>query len=167
MLKQQFISVKNEFKNKNLNKMKYYILITFNLLTFCLIGQNTYVTNSGAFSSNELVYSVGEVYVNPINTDNANSGIIGVISRVEFFTLGINDELLSNDFRVFPNPTKKTLYFSTNIQFKEVYIYNINGKIVFHSTLKNNKIDLTNLSEGAYFIKTENPKFKTIKIIKN
>lgn len=147
--------------------MKYYILITFNLLTFHLIGQNIYVTNSGAFNNNELIHSIGEIYVTPINTDNANSGIIGVVSRIEFLTLGVNDELLSNDIRVFPNPTKKTLYFLTNIQFKEVYIYNINGKIVSHSILKNNKVDLTNLSEGIYFIKTENPKFKTIKIIKN
>ncbi len=146
--------------------MKHLLLFIINFMTICVLGQNISSVNSGAFNTNNLIFTVGEVYVNPVNMDKANSGIIAVVSRIEFFTLGEDEQIFSNDFNIFPNPTQKTLHFSTNIPFHKIYIYDATGKLVAFQKIKNSKIDVTNLAIGIYYIKTENPKIKTIKIIK-
>ncbi len=61
--------------------------------------------NTGAVSNNNLIYSVGEIFVIPTTHPNdANSGLIGAVSRINFFVTGINENISSADWRVFPNP---------------------------------------------------------------
>ena len=59
------------------------------------------------------VFTVGEIYVNPIDDeDNAGSGLIGALSRIDFLTTEVGEELVADDFRVFPNPSSSTIRFS-------------------------------------------------------
>ena len=46
--------------------------------------------NSGSVSSENLIYSVGEIYVIPTNQDETNSGLLGIYYQ-NFKTLGINE----------------------------------------------------------------------------
>lgn len=61
------------------------------MLILCLglsyaYSQDLYSINNGANSSNNLIYTVGEIFVLPISDPNqASSGTIGAVSRIEFF----------------------------------------------------------------------------------
>jgi photosystem II stability/assembly factor-like uncharacterized protein len=74
-------------------------------------------------------------------------------------TLSTNNNLLSNNIKVFPNPTSSII----NVQFKllskntKLSIYDINGKLLIKQILYkiNNKINIQNLSQGLYILKIE------------
>lgn len=129
-------------------------------------SQNQYSINSGAVSNNTLIHSVGEIFVNPVNEDEKSSGLIGSISRIEFFVVGVNEILISDDLKAYPNPTKNKLFFETNKIIKQFYIYNLQGQLVATKNNTNNRIDLTNLKTGTYIVKTNISNLKTITIIK-
>jgi hypothetical protein len=151
--------------------MKKTILILLLFLNTSLYGQSVVsAVNSGAFSGSNLIYSVGEIYVLPASTPNdANSGLIGALSRIEFFTTGIQTELFSDDVHVFPNPTTRTLFIqSTSTKAAEhVFIFDVAGKLIFSSAISENKIDMSGLPSGTYFIRIDSFKNPSFKIIKN
>jgi len=72
--------------------MKNLILPLLLFLTTYSFGQSVISSvNTGAVSNNNLVYSVGEIFVIPTtNPNDANSGLIGALSRIEFFVTGLN-----------------------------------------------------------------------------
>lgn len=147
--------------------MKYIILSILLLKSIYAFGQNTSSVNSGAIQNNNLMHSVGEVFVISNNENNISSGIIAVTTQIEFFTLGTEEILLSEDIRVYPNPANHSLNLNTNKKIKKIFIYNTSGQLVSEQILNNtNRVNLTNLSKGIYFLKTENPNIKSIKIIK-
>jgi len=143
----------------------YLVFFTFISVIFSY-SQNQYSINSGAVSNNSLIYSVGEIFVNPINEDEKSSGLLGSISRIEFFIVGVNEILISEDLKAYPNPTNNNLFFETDKTIKQFFIYNTQGQLVELKNNINNRIDLTNLENGTYFIKTDIPNLKTITIIK-
>jgi hypothetical protein len=74
---------------------------------------------------------------------------------------------------VYPNPTKdKTLIdFGIDLQFAELSIYAINGKLLNKINTQNSRqisISLENYSAGLYFIeiKTKEGKFSVLKVSK-
>jgi hypothetical protein len=150
--------------------MKNLILPLLLSLTTYSFGQSVISSiNTGAVSNNNLVYSVGDIFVNPTtNPNDANSGLIGALSRIEFFVTGINKNIISNDLRVFPNPTTNSIYFKTsdNNSFQQVFIYDNSGRLVLHQNTPTTSIDLSHLSNGIYTILTDNTKINSFKIIK-
>ena len=68
---------------------------------------------------------------------------------------------------LFPNPVKNTLYLKSNkTEDAKVSVYNILGEKVFNSTLSAiHGLDVSNLSNGVYFIKLDNNK-STFKFVK-
>jgi len=114
------------------------------------------------------VYTVGEIFVIPDgNANDANSGLMGVLSRVEFLVTDINDQIYSDDLRVYPNPSSQSVVFETIAAnpIKEVFMYNNAGQLVLSSPVTG-KVDISNLKDGLYFIKTSANDTKSIKIIK-
>jgi hypothetical protein len=89
------------------------------------------------------------------------------------FPLGINQQYISAtdlEVSIYPNP----FYNEINIDFNtysdtkiECAVYDISGKIIYQTKLSNqqNKIPLTSLSKGVYFIKLKNNKQWTSKKI--
>jgi len=150
--------------------MKKSILPLLLFLTTYTFGQSVISSvNTGAVSNNNLVYSVGEIFVIPTtNPNDANSGIIGALSRIEFFVTGLNENIISDDLRVFPNPTTNSIYFKSldNSLFQQVFIYDNTGRLVIHQSTPAPSIDLTHLSNGIYTILTDNTKINSLKIIK-
>ncbi|UMY65307.1 hypothetical protein [Flavobacterium sp. HJ-32-4] len=73
--------------------MKTTLLFPFLLLaaTSVASAQTMSATNTGALSTNQLIYSVGEVFVVPTNANQASSGLIGAVSRIEFTSLSIDE----------------------------------------------------------------------------
>ncbi len=150
--------------------MKNLILPLLLSLTTCSFGQSVISSvNTGAVSNTNLIYSVGEIFVNPTtNPNDANSGLIGALSRIEFFVTGLNENIMSNDLRVFPNPTTNSIYLQTSDMnsFQQVFVYDNTGRLVVHQNTPTTSIDLTHLSNGIYTILTDNTKINSFKIIK-
>lgn len=81
-----------------------------------------------------------------------------------------NDNFQTNEsVKIFPNPVNNVVYFDNEkVKLNSIEIYSITGKMVlktnFNSFKKEQKIDVSKLKSGLYFLKINN---KTIKFIKN
>ncbi|GGG47434.1 hypothetical protein GCM10010976_18570 [Bizionia arctica] len=72
-----------------------------------------------------------------------------------------------NAITTFPNPTKNELTINSNLIIESIKIYSTTGRLVLNTKLQSNKIDLSNLNSGIYFIKFQSQnKTITKKIIK-
>jgi hypothetical protein len=64
---------------------------------------------------------------------------------------GMNEGLLNaNEVTIYPNPANYNLTIETKIQFDRIEIFNAIGKLVL--VARENKIDISNLNRGIYFI---------------
>ena len=68
-------------------------------------------------------------------------------------TLGVEDLNLDKLIKISPNPTKNTLRIKTTVELSKVSIYTTQGKEVLVKTKNLDKINVSNLSRGIYFIK--------------
>ncbi|GAA3626268.1 S8 family serine peptidase [Flavivirga jejuensis] len=84
-------------------------------------------------------------------------------------SLGNNADI-SQDLKLFPNPTKDIVYFSFPLDQSElsVVIFNALGKQILESTIANtsNQIDLSSFSKGVYVVRIQSENVsKKIKLI--
>jgi len=107
-----------------------------------------------------------------INFDNQNtpfviySRFLFASSHIRKFTSNLNiNEFNQNNLSVFPNPTSSFLTIHNINSPTNFSIYSISGKLVSSGEVSNNeKINLTSLTKGIYFLKLK--KRNSIKIIK-
>ncbi len=83
-------------------------------------------------------------------------------------TLSINKNSAEKTLTLFPNPSKNNLFFdNTKLQSSEIAIYSTTGKKIgtfrFTNFLSNQEIDISNLSSGIYFLKSDRTFAKFIK----
>lgn len=81
-------------------------------------------------------------------------------------TLGENIEELSSSVCIYPNPVENILVIETNISVEEISIYTITGMIINNlQNVGNNteRIDVSGLNSGIYFIKIKNNDNEIIK----
>ncbi|MBI2279642.1 MAG: T9SS type A sorting domain-containing protein [Bacteroidetes bacterium] len=64
-----------------------------------------------------------------------------------------NNPVMNTLVRIYPNPTSTLLTIDTELVIKEVVVIDIAGQIIKSVVPKANKIDVSNLSNGIYFIK--------------
>ena len=81
-------------------------------------------------------------------------------------TAGVDDNMLS-DFAVYPNPTTGILTVQSKTAIVQIEIHNLLGQLVLSNT-NQNTIDISNVSQGVYFIKVmgENGGFGAQKVVK-
>jgi hypothetical protein len=64
------------------------------------------------------------------------------------------NEYQSNNLHIYPNPTTGDLFISSNIKINNISVYNIIGKeVISDAKTNNNLLDISQLSNGVYFIK--------------
>ncbi|WP_179339284.1 T9SS type A sorting domain-containing protein [Winogradskyella ludwigii] len=83
-----------------------------------------------------------------------NPAIITNIIQVRFLTietLGIEDEDLVSQFKMYPNPAHSIVNIETKLQIENVEVYTILGNKVLETTSKH--IDVSQLAEGTYTLK--------------
>lgn len=64
-----------------------------------------------------------------------------------------NNPVMNALVRIYPNPTSTLLTIDTELVIKEVVVIDITGQIIKSVVPKANKIDVSDLSNGIYFIK--------------
>ncbi|MFZ4931698.1 T9SS type A sorting domain-containing protein [Chryseobacterium sp. Mn2064] len=125
--------------------------------------------NSGGVSNENLMYTVGEIYVIPDNPDQQNSGTLGMLYQTVLNVLGVSEITSKQDkVSVYPNPTADyiTLQISSKEKPREVSVYDLSGKLVMQKEINNDRIDLSSLISGVYLLTFKNSDIKPIKIIK-
>jgi len=82
-------------------------------------------------------------------------------------TLAVNDVSTKNQIQVYPNPVKDVLNIKSESAIQQVEIFSVDGKKLKETN--QNRIDVSQLPKGVYFIKTMNDKgnVETQKFIKN
>ena len=67
-------------------------------------------------------------------------------------TTGI-DNIYADNINIFPNPVNDKLFIETDIEVKEVAIYDVYGRLQDYKTTRLQVVDVTNLNSGIYFVK--------------
>lgn len=150
--------------------MKTTLLFPFLLLaaTSVASAQTMSATNNGALSTNQLIYSVGEVFVVPTNANQASSGLIGAVSRIEFTSLSIDEIDTADRVRFYPNPTSGSLFLDiAEGSVHKVSVFDLSGKCLETQTLQNGQLDLGHLPTGTYLIVTDNTQLSPFKVLKH
>ncbi len=146
-----------------MEKLSVVLLVLISTYSF---GQSS--INSGASTNNDLIYSVGEIFTLPTSPDEVASGTVGAVSYIEFFVVGVDEVLTSDDMRVYPNPTTGALQFKV-VDYQtitEVSVLDVHGKLVLKKAVDGNRVDLSELISGVYFIQINQDNSQLFKIIK-
>ncbi len=67
-------------------------------------------------------------------------------------SVGIMESSATNDFTIYPNPASTHLYLNTELNFTNINILDLTGKLIKTVQSKNNAIDVAELASGIYFI---------------
>ncbi len=137
--------------------------------TLTFSGGSWNMTFNGPFSGNISTFgedSSKELYAAGISN--------GTIYKIFDTTLSVEENSLSNDYQLYPNPAEN--YFQINnqnaaSQIKEVIMYSFSGKLVSKTRIstENQKIMTDQLSNGMYIVQliSNNDAVSYHKIVKN
>lgn len=134
------------------------------------VSPSVTITQNGtvlsATSSASYLWSTGEVTQNITPTVTGWHWCIvtdanGCESEQAFYEVlhlstSVND-MLAEQIAIYPNPTKGFLVIDTDYLIEKVRIFNVHGSVV-ESQLKENAIDVSNVSNGIYFIEIHTDK---------
>jgi len=82
------------------------------------------------------------------------NGCVDTSACTSITTIGIN-EIKNKEISLYPNPTTSQLTINTTEQIKSINILDVSGKTVKAITPNNNTIDVSDLTNGIYFLKIE------------
>ncbi len=99
---------------------------------------------------------------------NSNTNKYDKHTQIEYFTsmkpTSAESEILPASFLIFPNPTNNVIEFPIGTYLeKDINIYSIDGQLVIQIKAEKNRIDISNLQNGTYFIKLSDKFYKFIK----
>ncbi|WP_010522240.1 DUF4832 domain-containing protein [Aquimarina agarivorans] len=105
------------------------------------------------------------------NTWEPTTGYNNLLQTISSVTLGLEDYSINKKILIHPNPTSDfiTIELKNNNEEK-IKIYNIYGQLIRVTSISNNqKLDISELPNGTYFISLQNNKSSTstLKFIKN
>jgi len=72
---------------------------------------------------------------------------------------------LNDKIKIFPNPARDIVQISTSYEIDKVEIANVDGKILYSSSVQNKSISLKGYSDGVYIIKVSSGKDEIIRKI--
>lgn len=85
---------------------------------------------------------------------DSEGGQVGTPGMVNDGSTSIDQEVLENSIRVFPNPVKDVIYIESNIQDEmRVELFDLIGQRISNITMNNNQIDVSNFQTGMYLLK--------------
>jgi PKD repeat protein len=185
---QYYQSISDQTIFSNSDRWNLYINNPIADFTYSIAGNTVSFVNSSSSSSNNTLnylWSFGDlnssVEQNPNHT-YVGSGIynISLITRncifsdtvtfqIQIGTTGLNEKQ-SETLKIFPNPTKNIVYIklTNNSATTNYMLYAVTGEIIFTGKTLDNEIilDLSNLTNGLYLLRTLEKNTQPIKIIK-
>lgn len=120
--------------------------------------------------SNDYTLNV-EIY-NSISQETCDYYSLTDSATIEFSTpltesvvLSISENELSKLFQIYPNPTKDILFFDVknDIQILSISLFNMLGSKIVEINNPTNKLNLSNINTGVYFINIQTDKGKFTK----
>jgi hypothetical protein len=84
-----------------------------------------------------------------ISSENSSNPIVENVEMTN------ESSITKSSIIVYPNPAIKTLYFNVIINYSIVEVFDISGKLLLKKQLDSRQLDISNLSQGLYFIKLE------------
>jgi N-acetylneuraminic acid mutarotase len=120
-----------------------------------LLGANKNITINVSLNDTTQNESNGNVTITYNNNSTLNVSLAGELDVT--LSNDSNADKLNDNLKIYPNPIKNT--FSLNKNITLLNIYGINGKhiIEFNGTFSKGELfDISNLSQGLYFIRLKN-----------
>lgn len=121
------------------------------------------ITNAGNF---QVVYTLGETFTRELEGSiKVSEGFINSILLDKTLSMDL-PVINSEKIVLYPNPATKTIVFEGLKKSTEFILYDLTGRIIYRGKLflSNNRLDISNLQNGNYYIKLKNK--KTIPFIK-
>lgn len=94
-------------------------------------------------------------------TINKNAAMATINFKKPGVASNVNNTL-EGEFNIYPNPTNGLLNIVGLLQNSHIYIYNVDGKILFNQIVNDSTIQLTHFAKGIYAIKISMPNGKSI-----
>jgi Secretion system C-terminal sorting domain len=122
-----------------------------------------------SFIDTELTAVVRYFVIKAIKLETTGSGTylnpsIGVAPTINLK----NDNFELANLKIFPNPASNFLEVSSSEKIDSYQIIDLQGKVILSDDFSTNKIDITNLNSGIYFIKVRSKEKTNVrKFIKN
>ena len=121
------------------------------------VGTVTSYKVEGLKANTVYTYTVKAVY------DSQLSSASEPIEVTTLHGVGIGDVTMNGMISVYPNPAIEYLYINGVTENSTYAIYDMSGKNIGNGNLLINKVDVSKLKTGMYFIETESGKAKFIK----
>jgi len=98
-----------------------------------------------------------ETYNNELYIGSGNT-----VKKLNLNTLSIpNNQIIENDYKIYPNPTTEFIFISGDIKkSNNIKVYDINGRLIINEINIQNKVNVSKLESGIYFIQIDNLKIK-------
>jgi len=77
------------------------------------------------------------------------------ISKIDLNS--VDENIVDNNFMIYPNPAKGQIRISTDFEYSSVNIFSNEGHLLINSS-KQDMLDISNLTNGVYFIEIRNGK---------
>jgi hypothetical protein len=149
-------------------------------LIFTIIDENnndvsdTYIIpyNSTETITQYLSVNSSAYYLEFFSTPSDESSGYPYTFSIEESSLALDDTLLNDNFKLYPNPTRNVINFdNSKTNFETLEIYNVLGQSLLKVHLDNSNqsnINISKFNSGVYTFKfMKQGMFKTIKVIKN
>jgi hypothetical protein len=81
-------------------------------------------------------------------------------------TVSINDYLDSSNFNIYPNPSNNIINISSSLLNLNYELFTITGDIIKKGVIENQKIEVSEIDNGIYFLKINQRSSNTTKIVK-
>lgn len=140
-------------------------LVSFEVSNTPTIGEVTLLLNSDPIATgfSGVFDSFYNVNLGAGTTDEF-LGLTSGMDTIMFSSLGVEDEILNSDIKVYPNPAKSIINISSSLNITKIELYNLLGQKVVEST-QTTQLDVSNLNKGLYFLNVYSKKGRGTKKI--
>ncbi|AQS93049.1 hypothetical protein BXQ17_02705 [Polaribacter sp. BM10] len=138
--------------------------LTYQIINGSLINGDIFTGNMTRVPGETIgTYAIqkGSLFISNNYQENFTEGVFTISS-----TAGLDSNFIDKNIVIYPNPVEDilSLKVNNNIKINEFSIYNIQGKVL-KNNLKKQRINISNMPAGIYFIKINTDKGSGIKKI--
>ena len=144
--------------------MKAFILFLIAIIPLHSFGQTLFGTTGGTLSDtqNQFDFSIGEPIVTEVSGTDFTYNVGFQQPYYDFFTSVLKSD--TTGYQIFPNPFSSVFRFETNVEIDHYFLFDANGREVFHSKATGNDFEykVSNLPNGFYQLRVHLTNGKSI-----